>query len=270
MTVSGVSWAVARERRPWRAVAVPIEHGGWGLTFEPVVLGLLIAPSIAGVALGVAAFLAFLVRTPLKLVFVDAWRRRRLDRTGLALRVAAVELAALGALGVLVVYAAGWSWLTPIAIAVPLVVVELWFDARSRGRRLIPELCGSIGIAAVAAAILLAGGEGAALAAGVWLVLGARALGSVPFVRIQIARLRRGAGAVWQSDTAQAVAVLAGGLAVLVDRRLLAGAGAVVALAVLHLVWVRQQPVPAKQLGIGETVLGIGLVAATATGVLLA
>ena len=25
----------------WRAVAMPSEHGGWGLTLEPVLLGLL-------------------------------------------------------------------------------------------------------------------------------------------------------------------------------------------------------------------------------------
>jgi hypothetical protein len=55
----------ASTRSPWRAVVIPSEHGGWGLTLEPVVLGLLVAPSIAGLAIGVAAFLAFLVRTPL-------------------------------------------------------------------------------------------------------------------------------------------------------------------------------------------------------------
>ena len=55
---------------------MPDEHGGWGLTAEPALLGLLVAPSWAGAALGIAAFLAFLVRTPLKLVLVDRWRGR--------------------------------------------------------------------------------------------------------------------------------------------------------------------------------------------------
>src|SRR6478752_5565662 len=65
-------------RSPWRAVAVPSEHGGWGLTFEPVLLGLLVAQSWAGLALGVAAVFAFLVRTPMKLVAID----RRRDPAG--------------------------------------------------------------------------------------------------------------------------------------------------------------------------------------------
>ena len=46
----------AADVRPtWRTVAVPSEHGGWGLTAEPVLLGLLLAFSWSGVAVGVAS-----------------------------------------------------------------------------------------------------------------------------------------------------------------------------------------------------------------------
>jgi hypothetical protein len=78
MTTVGTA---VRPRPAWRAIALPDEHGGWGLTAEPVLLGLLVAPSWAGAALAVAAFLAFLVRTPLKLVLVDRWRHRWLERS---------------------------------------------------------------------------------------------------------------------------------------------------------------------------------------------
>jgi hypothetical protein len=40
--------AGAQPRPLWRMVAVPSEHGGWGLTFEPVLLGLIVNPSWAG------------------------------------------------------------------------------------------------------------------------------------------------------------------------------------------------------------------------------
>ena len=76
------------DRAGWRSVAMPSEHGGWGLTLEPVMLGLLVAWSRAGVALGVAAFAAFLLRTPAKLVAIDLRRGRWLDRSRLALRIA--------------------------------------------------------------------------------------------------------------------------------------------------------------------------------------
>ena len=56
--------------------------------------------------------------------------------------------------------------------------------------------------------------------------------------------------------------------AVLVDRSLLAGAAAIVALAVTQIVWSRQPPVSAKVLGLGQLGLGAAIVAVTAVGVL--
>ena len=97
-------------RSPLRAVAVPTEHGGWGLTAEPVLLGLAIAPSVAGVCIGIAAVVGFLARTPLRVVLVDRHRHRDLDRTGLARRVLFVEVAAIVMLaGVAAVTATG-TW----------------------------------------------------------------------------------------------------------------------------------------------------------------
>ena len=256
------------ERSGWQAVAMPSEHGGWGLTLEPVLLGLLVAWSGAGVALGIAAFTAFLLRTPAKLVAVDVRRGRWLDRSRLELRIAIVELVVLGwAVGVAAA-TAGWSWLVPVVIAGPLVAVEVSFDIRSRGRRLLPELCGAIGIAAGSASIVVAAGRGAVLAAGVWLVLAARAVGAIPFVRVQIMRLRRGQSPVWQSDLAQVVAVALAAVAVIADRRFLPGLAGVGLLAVAQSAWVRRPPIAAKQVGMRQMAMGMALVVVTAVGVL--
>ena len=255
------------ERSGLRAVAMPSEHGGWGLTSEPVLLGLVVAWSGAGVALGVAAFTAFLVRTPLKLVAVDLRRKRWLDRSRLALRIAIVELIVLASAVAMTVAMEGWTWLAPLVVAGPLVAIQLSFDVRSRGRRLLPELCGAIGIAAVAAAIVLVAGRSNGLAAGVWLVLAARAVGAIPFVRVQILRLRRGRGPVWQSDLAQVASVVAATAAVVAERRLLLGLVGVVMLATTQSVWVRRPPIPAKQVGLRQMAMGLALVAVTAVGV---
>ncbi|MEP6550458.1 MAG: KUP/HAK/KT family potassium transporter, partial [Gemmatimonadales bacterium] len=64
-----------------------------------------------------------------------------------------------------------------------------WFEMQSRGRRLLPELSGAIGVCSVAAMIVLADGRSARLALGVWLVLAARVATSIPHVRGLIARL---------------------------------------------------------------------------------
>lgn len=262
------SLPVAQERALWKQVALPSEHGGWGLTLEPVLLGMLIAPSWGGAALGLAAFLSFLVRTPLKLAVIDRRRGQWQPRSVVAARIAAAELhlIAVSAL-VALVASADLRWAVPVAVAAPFVAVELWFDVRSRGRRLVPELCGSVGIAAVVAAIVLAGGRPSPLAAGAWLVLGARSIGAIPFVRVQIMRLRRGAGSTRHSDAAQVAALLVGAVAVVLDGQLAVGFGWLVLLAVVQVVWVRRAPTAAKVLGIRQMALGVGLVLATTTGV---
>jgi hypothetical protein len=252
----------------WRAVSMPSEHGGWGLTLEPVLLGLVVAWSGAGVALGLAAFTAFLVRTPLKLVAVDLRRGRWLDRSRLALRIAIVELIVLGSTVALAIALAGWSWLAPGVVAGPLVAIELSFDIRSRGRRMVPELCGAVAMSAVAASIVLAAGHGSGLAVGVWLVLAARGVGAIPFVRVQIQRLRRGEGPVRHSDLAQVFSVVFATAAVVTDRRLLLGLVGVLVLAAAQTIWVRRAPIPAKQLGLRQMGIGLALVVVTAVGVL--
>jgi len=261
--------SAAGERTPWRAVAIPTEHGGWGLTLEPVVLGLVIAFSWAGLAIGLAAFAAFLVRTPLKLALVDRRRNRALPRTRLATRIAAAELAVLGLLGGAALWTAGAGWLVPALIAVPLVAVELWFDIRSRSRRLVPELAGAVGIAAVAASITLAGDESWRLALAMWMIIAGRAVASIPFVRTQITRMRRGPTPLLSTDLFQVGGVLVAFGAVAIDTRALAGAFAVTAVAIIQTIGVRREHIaPAKVIGMRQMAFGLAVVAATAVGVL--
>jgi YwiC-like protein len=256
------------ERARWRAVSIPSEHGGWGLTFEPILLGLLVSFSWSGVAIGAAAVLAFLVRSPLKLALGDRRRHRWLPRSRLAAEVALGEFALLAVFGVAAVVVAGFSWLVPVLAALPLFAVELWFDIRSRGRRLLPELCGGVGIASVAAAIVVAGNGPGALAAALWLIVAARAVASIPFARTQVARLHGRPVRVAVSDGFQAVGVLVAVGAVVTDWRVVAGTVTVAVAAALQLMWVRRPVPPAKKLGLVQLAVGLTVVAATAAGVL--
>jgi hypothetical protein len=251
----------------FRQVAVPSEHGGWGLTAEPVVLGLLVAPSVAGFALGLAAFLAFLVRTPLTVVLVDRHRERWLHRTTIAARVAAIEVLAIAVLVGIALLTGSARWLLLLAIAVPLVAVELDFDLRSRGRRLVPEVCGAVGMSAAAACIVLAAREPAELAIALWLVLAGRVIASIPFARAQIERLHERPVRLVVSDVAQLAGVALAVIATVVDPSVLAGLVALGLLAAAQLLLVRRPPVPAVLLGIGQSVAGLVLVLVTAAGV---
>ncbi len=257
-------------RSTWRSVVVPAEHGGWGLTFEPAALGLLVAPSVAGGALAGAAVLAFLARTPLKVVLVDRYRHRQLARTRAAMVAAGVELALFALLVVVAIVFASSSWFVPVACALPLFAVELWFDARSRGRRLLPELCGAIGIASVVAAIVLADGQSSMLAFGLWAVLGARAIASVTFARVQVLRLRRGVTSTHASDVAQLVGVMVAIAAWIVEPSVALGSIAVLVVVVAQFAWSRGPARPAKVVGLWQLVFGLSVVGATALGVALA
>ena len=174
-----------------RAVALPAEHGGWGLLGEPLALALVLAPSWAGFGIAVGCLAAFLLHHPLKLVLADLRRRARYPRTGLAMRVAAGYAIAAG-LGFFAAaaFTEGPFW-APLALAAPLAAVQLGYGARNRGRFLVPEIVGALALAGAAPAILLAAGWPASAAAVVWTLLAARAAGSIIYIR---ARLRRDRG----------------------------------------------------------------------------
>jgi hypothetical protein len=158
-----------------------------------------------------------------------------------------------------------------VAVSLPLFAVELWFDVRSRGRRLVPELCGGTGMGVVAAAIVVADSGSVRLATAAWLILAARSIGAIPFIRTQILRLHRGMASTRSSDLFQLLAIVVAAAAAVVDPDVLVGSLAVLVIVSLHLVWVRHSPVPpAKVLGLREMVIGFGLVAVTAVGVGLA
>lgn len=260
----------AGEKAPWREVAVPSEHGGWSLTAEPVVLGLVVAWSWPGLALGLAALLAFVARTPLKIVLVDRFRHRWLERSRLAARIAAVELLTIVALALFAAAGASnrWFWV-PLAIAAPLIGIELWFDMRSRSRRLLPELAGTIGIGSVVASIVLVAGEGGDLAIGLWTVVSARAVAAIPYARIQVFRAHGRAVRLWHSDLPQLVAVVAVTLAWLLGAIPVAPVVALLAVAVFNVIDVRRPARRVVVIGIQQTIVGVAITVVTAGSVLI-
>jgi hypothetical protein len=175
-----------------RSVALPVEHGGWGLLVEPIVLGLALSPSRAGACVAVAATAAFLSRHPLKLAMADRRRGALYARTALAERVAMAYMAlALAALLLALALGSSPFWL-PIGLAAPLAAVQLGHDARGRSRDLVAELSGALALSSTVAVITLAGGWPAPPALLLWLVLSARAATAILYVRARL-RLDRGA-----------------------------------------------------------------------------
>lgn len=249
-----------------KPVALPVEHGGWGLALEPVVLGLLVAPSLAGLCLGLATVGAFLARHPLKIVVADRRRGRRFPRT----RMAELFTALYGAIalsGFLAAVALGpASLLLPLAVALPLAVLQLAYDFSSRSRALLPELSGATAMAAIASSLALAGGWPLAPALALWAILAGRVLPTILYVR---ARLRAARGEQVASGLIIFTHLLACAVALVLFRQGLTSLLALAALLILLIraaVGLNSAPVPAKRVGITELLYGAMLVAAVFAG----
>jgi hypothetical protein len=253
-----------------RSVAMPAEHGGWSLTLEPVLLALLVAWSWSGLALGLAALLAFVARTSIKVVLVDGWRHRWLGRTRLAARVAAAELVTLIVLVTFAAVTGDARFWIPFAVAAPLIAVELWFDMRSRSRRLIPELAGTIGVGSVAAAIALADGADLRLALGLWCVVAARGAAAIPYVRTQVSRLHSRAHHRWPSDLAQVLAVATVAVGWSLDAVPFATVVVLALVGAFDVAALRREPRPPKILGLQQMMFGLAVTIVTAVAVVAA
>ena len=133
---------------------------------------------------------------------------------------------------------------------------------RSRSRRLIPELAGTIGIGAVAAAIVLADDGATAVAAGAWLVVAARATASLPFVRYQLRRCQAAAEPPWAQDVAQGAALALALTGVALGWLPWAAAAALGALVLVQLVLARIPPPKAAIIGVQQLILGLAVMIA--------
>jgi hypothetical protein len=239
-----------------RPLALPAEHGGWGFLFEPIALGLLVAPSWGGALVSAAAVSAFLARHPLKLAMQDALRRRSYPRTrycrwfaGLYALAGALALASGVAIG-------GAQVLIPLAIVAPLAAVQLVYDARNRSRELLPELTGALAMSSIAAAVAIAGGFALIPALGIAGIIAARTLPSVLYVR---SLLRH--GPAWPVVAIHGLALLA------VVWFASPFATAAMAILLIRAVWgLTHEPPRAQTVGWREIVFGAVTVALVAIG----
>ncbi len=173
-----------------RLIALPVEHGGWGMIGAPILLGLWLAPSPAGFWLSLAALGGFLIRQPLKLVVSDYRRGKRYPRTVWAERF----LLGYSAVALLTCVLAFWQatapfW-QPIVLAIPFAIGQLYYDLRKQSRQLAAELCGSVAMSALVSAIVMAAGWSLLPALFVWLLLAMQIVAAIIYVRVRL-RLAR-------------------------------------------------------------------------------
>jgi hypothetical protein len=173
-----------------KTVALPASYGSWSLVSEPILLGLLAAPSWPGLFIAVAGLLTFLLNQPFKIILADRQRGRHFARTCLAWRVARFYLLLLAVFLLAFIGLVGWQPLLPLAMAIPLLLVFIIYDNRP-GRSWQAELAAPAAFSAIAAAIPLAAGWDLASALPFWAIMIARADPAVLYVRARL-RLAKG------------------------------------------------------------------------------
>lgn len=174
-----------------RAVALPGEHGGWALIIEPIVLGLLVAPSIAGLFIGAGALAAFLARHPLKLAVGDRRKNRILKRTLLADRFVLLYLTLAIIFLTIAVASLPRGFLLPFIIAGPLLFVQFLYDSKGQSRKVIPEVVGALGAGSISTAIALAGGWSRPTAFALWIIVACRHVPTILYLRVLLSRRRQ-------------------------------------------------------------------------------
>lgn len=170
-----------------RSIALPPEHGSWGFLLEPLLLGLLVAPSMTGIWLTFGVIGLFMARQPARIALIDWQRGKRYARTRLAEQLTA----AFGAVGIagfaLALALGGITNLLPFALGIPLALIVFASYSNNRGRDLLPELAGAAALALAAFSLALAGGESVGVGLALWVIVLARNLPSILYIR---ARLR--------------------------------------------------------------------------------
>jgi hypothetical protein len=257
-TATGTSYSEqppTAARPSLRPLALPTEHGGWGFLFEPIAVGLAVAPSWGGVLLALAFCFGFLTRQPLKLALQDLLRQKSYPRTRWCWILAfGYGLGGFAAL-LLAVLVSGWIAVVPIAMVVPLGLTQIIFDARNRSRVLLPELGGAVAMSSSAAAIAIAGGFRLLPAIAVSGILIARAIPAILHVRTLIQRKHGRSRSGWPSIAAHAVALAAVSL---YGEPLITG---IFALLFARAIWGLSRPVPAaKTIGWTEIAWGVATV----------
>jgi hypothetical protein len=121
-------------------------------------------------------------------------------------------------------------------------------------------LAGTIGIGSVAAAVGLLGGVSLSVAGGLWLVIAARSMAAVIFVRVQLLRAKQQPHKRTVSDLGQVLAVLVVVLGAVAGFVPWIGGSAIVVLAVVHLWLVRRPPPAIAVVGAQQVVLGLFVV----------
>lgn len=216
--------ASAIKKRPnLKSIALPAEHGGWGFLLEPILLGLIVAFSGAGIAFALGMLGVFLIHQPLKIALKDYAKGRRTERGQWAVKFVLLYGGAAGLIFVGLIAQWGLGFLFPMLLALPLMLWQFRYDLLNKSRDLIPEISGAVALGAIAPTIALLNNWALIPALVLWALVALRAVPSILYVRARLRLERSKPAAILSANAAHGVACSLGlALVVLADAPLIA------------------------------------------------
>jgi len=243
-------------------VFLPKEHGSWSLALEPLALGLIAAPSVAGGALAVATMAAFFARRPLTAFLAAGETASRPGTIPAGLLLVACSVAGFATAAV----TGGLAPLWPLLLAAPCGALFFHFDRQNDARAAAAEIAGGTAFALLPAALATLAGWPAPAALGLAAIMLARTLPTILTVRTCL-RLNKRQPARPLLPVAAAGTAFAGLVFLAADSLVpwIAAGGALLLFGRTVLFVSPWRPVwPARRIGLTEAVLGLFFVAITA------
>jgi len=180
-----------RPSRNIKSFALPHEHGSWGFLLEPLLAGIFLAPGLAAIWITLLFVGAFLLRQPLRFLVPDLLEKKNLPRTMIAGKFVLFYgiIFLVGLIGTFVTV--NKFALLPFALVIPFAIFQIYSDAQKQSRDLIAEIGGATALASSIAVLAIAKDENLANGFALWLIMLARLIPSVLYVRSRL-RLEKG------------------------------------------------------------------------------
>ena len=171
------------------------------MLFEPIVLGLLLAPSVIGVLISLIAIFTFLMRPPTKIIISDWQHHRRSVRTAYAQGFVFLYALIVCACGLIITMVAPPSffaafmlvshgWLV-LSIVFLVLILRLIWNFMHGSRDLVAQILGGVSLNSTSTLIVSTTGWAIGASLILWMILSLRVINSIFYVRARI-RLDRG------------------------------------------------------------------------------
>jgi len=135
-----------------KTVALPKEHGSWALTFEPLILALIVGYSLPGLFLFFGAAFAFLAHQPVRILLTKK------NHSKLAATFLLIYGIPAAFFMILFLRLVSWNTALPLLLALVLMFLYLIAEYFNLHRKLLTEMMASVAMGLIALSIVINGG----------------------------------------------------------------------------------------------------------------